>query len=154
MMYHSITIEESSKHNNFTFDRIWCAWLPLRWLGFGFNVIDIHPWFVISYYRFEQSWLIHIWTPLVCWKNQIVEALSLIGGTNWRSALAEAPGRICCTYIRNLPGLPPSFKGYILRNKNSITKIIRPIDKELITIQNQLFLKRSTSNKPYKYLGW
>ena len=32
--------------------------LPLGSLGFGFNVIAIHPWFVTSYDLFEQFWII------------------------------------------------------------------------------------------------
>ena len=56
MMYHAIAIEENNKQNlliwpNLTcFFRSWPFWtLPLGWLGFGFIVIDMQPWFVNSY---------------------------------------------------------------------------------------------------------
>ena len=46
MMHHAIAIEEN---------RSWLFWtLPLGWLGFGFNVIAIHSWFVTSCDLFEQ----------------------------------------------------------------------------------------------------
>ena len=32
--------------------------LPLGWLSFGFNVIAVDIWFVTSYDRFEQIWII------------------------------------------------------------------------------------------------
>ena len=65
LKHHTIAIEKNSEQNlhfwpNFTcFFRSWLLWtLPLGWLGFGFIVIVIHPWFVTNYDLFEQIWIV------------------------------------------------------------------------------------------------
>ena len=63
MMSHAIAIEENGERNlhiwpNLScFFQLWLFW-TLGWLGFGFNVIAIHPWFVPSYDLFEQTWIV------------------------------------------------------------------------------------------------
>ena len=61
MMHHAIAIEENSEKNLYIWQNLMCffrSWLfctfPLEWLGFGFNIIPIHPWFITSYDLFEQ----------------------------------------------------------------------------------------------------
>ena len=61
MMHHAIAIEENSEKNLYIwqnlmcFFRSWLFWtLPFRWLGFGFNIIPIHPWFITSHDFFEE----------------------------------------------------------------------------------------------------
>ena len=63
IVHHAIAIEENSEWNLhicpnlMCFFRSWLFWtLPLGWLGFGFNIIAIHPWFVTS--KSEQIWIV------------------------------------------------------------------------------------------------
>ena len=64
MMHHAITIEENSEQNLHIWLNLRCflrcgLWtLLLGWLGFGFNVITIHSWFVTSCDLFEQIWIL------------------------------------------------------------------------------------------------
>ena len=57
---------------------------PLGWLGFGFNVTALHPWFVTSYDHIEQIWIIiegcqhllsDVHAMLFCWKFSNFETI-------------------------------------------------------------------------------
>ena len=69
IMHHAIAIEENSEQNLhiwrnlMCFFRPWLFWtLALGWLGFSFNVIGIHPWFVAIHPWFVWANLDHRWT--------------------------------------------------------------------------------------------
>ena len=60
MMRHAIAIEEMSGQNLHIWpSMMWFSALALLgWLGFGFNVIALHPWIITSYDIFKQIWIV------------------------------------------------------------------------------------------------
>ena len=62
MMHHAIAIEENTEQNLHIWSNLtwfFCSWLfwtlTFAWMGFGFNVIALHPWFGTNYGPFEQK---------------------------------------------------------------------------------------------------
>ena len=83
------TLFQSTKtvSRTFTFGQIWRAFLwswllwtlPLGWLGFGFNIIAIHLWFIAGYYLLKQIWICvehcqHLLSGCVCLKFRTIFA--------------------------------------------------------------------------------